>query len=399
MDAAITSATPAVSTSDPGGRLEQAGLVAVIGFAAALQFSIAVAQALLALAIVCWLTLVVVRRERITAPRFFWPLLAYSGLTLMSAAFSAQPGLGLIDSKQLVLFLIVPLVYRFASGARGQTLISVIVTVGAASAAIGIVEYALLGYDHLAKRPLGTLGHYMTYSGLLMLVIGAALARILYAGRDRLWAVLVMPALTVAVLFSFGRGAAVGACVAAAVLLAIKDFRLVVLVPLVGAIFVLAAPDAVNERFKSIFNPNDPTRRDRIAMMRAGVEMVRDHPLFGVGPNRVPEVYSQYRANDAVEQNVSHLHNVPLQIAAERGLPALGAWICFVGILLVDLARPLRARQFGVLAAAALAAIVSMLAAGFFEYNFGDSEFLMLFLLLITLPFAAARECPGHPHA
>ena len=30
-----------------------------------------------------------------------------------------------------------------------------------------------------------------------------------------------------------------------------------------------------------------------------------------------------------------------------------------------------------------------MLAAGLFEYNFGDSEFLMLFLGLITLPFAA----------
>ena len=27
-----------------------------------------------------------------------------------------------------------------------------------------------------------------------------------------------------------------------------------------------------------------------------------------------------------------------------------------------------------------------------FEYNFGDSEFLMLFLVLITLPFAAARQ-------
>ena len=30
-----------------------------------------------------------------------------------------------------------------------------------------------------------------------------------------------------------------------------------------------------------------------------------------------------------------------------------------------------------------------MLAAGMFEYNFGDSEFLMLFLLLVTLPYAA----------
>jgi hypothetical protein len=39
----------------------------------------------------------------------------------------------------------------------------------------------------------------------------------------------------------------------------------------------------------------------------------------------------------------------------------------------------------------AIASVVAMLAAGMFEYNFGDSEFLMLFLVLITLPFAATR--------
>ena len=32
-----------------------------------------------------------------------------------------------------------------------------------------------------------------------------------------------------------------------------------------------------------------------------------------------------------------------------------------------------------------------MIAAGMFEYNFGDSEFLMLFLLLVTLPYAVDR--------
>ena len=47
--------------------------------------------------------------------------------------------------------------------------------------------------------------------------------------------------------------------------------------------------------------------------------------------------------------------------------------------------------QVRVLAAAALASLAAMLAAGLFEYNFGDSEFLMLLLVLITLPFAAAR--------
>ncbi len=53
--------------------------------------------------------------------------------------------------------------------------------------------------------------------------------------------------------------------------------------------------------------------------------------------------------------------------------------------------------QHPVLAATALAAVASMLTAGLFEYNFGDSEFLMLFLVLVTLPFAAVRPSTADP--
>jgi O-antigen ligase len=89
-----------------------------------------------------------------------------------------------------------------------------------------------------------------------------------------------------------------------------------------------------------------------------------------------------------------HLHNVPVQIAAERGLPALAIWLAFIVVLLKDLAVRFFQNRSRVLVAAALAAVVSMLAAGMFEYNFGDSEFLMFFLILITLPFAADRSGP-----
>jgi O-antigen ligase len=83
---------------------------------------------------------------------------------------------------------------------------------------------------------------------------------------------------------------------------------------------------------------------------------------------------------------------VPLQIAAERGLPALAVWLWFIVVAARDLLRLVRAGgTTRPLAAGGLAAIVAMLVAGFFEYNFGDSEFLMLFLGLITAPFAATR--------
>jgi hypothetical protein len=90
---------------------------------------------------------------------------------------------------------------------------------------------------------------------------------------------------------------------------------------------------------------------------------------------------------------------VPLQIAAERGLPALAAWGWFVLSLTVALGKRFRAGRPRFVTAAALAAVVAMLSAGLFEYNFGDSEFLMLFLIPITLPFAAdagARSPSGH---
>jgi O-antigen ligase len=372
--------------------LEHAGLAAVFGAAAALQFSIAAAQTLLAIAIACWLALVVWRRERVEVPRFFWPLAVLAALTLVSAAFSPQPRVSFADTKQLVLFLIVPLTYRLLRGNRGITLTTVIVSVGAASAVFGIFQYGLLHYDHLGLRPRGTLGHWMTYSGLLMLVIGVALARILFGKRDRTWAALVMPALAVAVALTFTRSAWVGACAAAALLLTLKDFRLIAILPIVAAAFFAVAPAAITARFMSIFDRNNPTNRDRVAMLREGEQMIRARPLVGVGPNMVEALYAEYRDPDAVQMTNPHLHNVPVQIAAERGLPALAVWIWFVAVALIDLAHLFKRGQHRMLAAAALAAMIGMLAAGMFEYNFGDSEFLMLLLMLVTLPFAAARS-------
>jgi O-antigen ligase len=126
-------------------------------------------------------------------------------------------------------------------------------------------------------------------------------------------------------------------------------------------------------------------------MLREGRSMIEDHPVTGVGPNMVQRLYAQYRDPEAVEKVNPHLHNVPMQIAAERGLPALAIWALFLAIAGVDLWRKLKTSRHRFLAAGGLAAIAGMLAAGLFEYNFGDSEFLMLFLVMITLPFAADR--------
>jgi O-antigen ligase len=158
-----------------------------------------------------------------------------------------------------------------------------------------------------------------------------------------------------------------------------------------AAVFFVVAPARITNRVESIFDMKDPTNHDRLVMLKEGVHMVKDHPVLGLGPNMVQPFYAQYREPDATNAVNPHLHNVPLQIAAERGLPALAVWIWFVVGLIVALTKMLRDKDQKLLAATALAAAVAMLAAGMFEYNFGDSEFLMLFLILVTLPFAAAK--------
>jgi O-antigen ligase len=375
----------------PRDRLEQIGLWSLVGIVAAMQLSIAAAQILLTIAVAAWLASHLVRSERLEAPSFFWPLVVYAGLTLVSAGFSLDPEVSFTDSKQLVLLMLVPLTYDFARGARANSVLSIVLTIGAASAFYGIVQYAVLNFDSLGQRPSGTLSHWMTYSGTLMLVICAATARLLYGTSGRLWAAFVMPALLVALSLTLTRGAWVGVAVGAAVILLSKNFRLLALIPIVIVTGLLLAPE-FRVRVYSIFDPKDLTSRDRFAMLQAGAAMVRDYPLTGVGPNQIERAYPNYRVADAVKPTNPHLHNVPMQIAAERGLLALGAWLWFVVSAAVGLFNLLKKSRHKSLAAAALGGMAAMLAAGLTEYNFGDSEFLMLLLVIITLPFAANRD-------
>jgi hypothetical protein len=377
-------------------RLELYGAVAIMGVAAALQFSIAIAQVLLAVAVVCWIAVLVVRQERFEAPAFFWPLAAYAGMTIVSAAFSADPRSSLIDCKQLVLFSLVPLTCRFVTGSRRMTLMTVVLTSAAISAAFGVFQYAILHYDYLGMRPRGTLGHWMTFSGLLMLATAVAVARVLFGRGERTWAGLVLPALGVGVAVTFTRSAEVGVFAAAAVLFSLKDFRLFAVLPIVAAVFIAVAPGQITQRFVSMFDKRDVTRIDRVAMIREGGRMVAAHPLVGVGPAMVQRHYAEYRGDDAVNETNPHLHNNPVQIAAERGLPAVALWLWFLAVVTRDLWRRFRSDAERFLPAAALAVITAMLTAGLFEYNFGDSEFLMLFLIIVSLPFAAEHSTDVH---
>ncbi|HJN43249.1 MAG: O-antigen ligase family protein [Vicinamibacterales bacterium] len=378
--------------TDDTSKLEVAALISLLGFVAALQISIAASGILLTITLGLWIGLLVAEHERPSAPPFFGALVVYAAMTMVSVAFSLDRGISIVDSKEVLLFLVVPLVYRLARGTQARTLATIAITVGAASAVFGVVQFGILEYDNLGQRVRGTMGHYMTYSGLLVLVIALAGGRLLFDTRDRIWSALVMPALLVALALTWTRGAWVGACAVLGLLFVMKDLRLMAVLPVLAALFLAFAPPQLTDRMYSAFDLQDPTNRDRVAMARAGFRMISDRPLTGVGPDVVKEVYPEYRDASAVEDTNPHLHNVPLHIAAERGLPALAVWLGFLALLVRDLISRLKTPATAALAAAGLAAVAGMLTAGMFEYNFGDSEFLMLFLVMITLPFAAAAS-------
>ena len=80
-----------------------------------------------------------------------------------------------------------------------------------------------------------------------------------------------MPALIVSLALTLTRGAWIGAAAGTGVLFLIKDFRLTALIPVVIAAALLVAPDELSNRVYSIGDMNDPTTRDRVAMLEAGV--------------------------------------------------------------------------------------------------------------------------------
>ena len=379
------------SAAETATILRKASAVGLIAVLIVVQFSIGIAHALLALTMIGWAALLFVEKRRPAAPRFAVPLALYAALTLVSAALSTDATTSVIDSRQLLLLLLVPMTFDLITSEWTEDAATAIMSAGAVSGLVGIGQYALLNYN-LDQRPHGTLGMYMTYSGLTMLIVCLATAQVLFARKGRTWPALIVPALTVALAVTFSRNAWIGACSAVALLFLLKDFRLLVIFPVIAVVFFAAAPADIQQRFFSIFDAHDINRRDRLAMIEAGARIVRDHPLTGVGPDMVLRAYPDYRTADAVLEMPPHLHNVPVHIAAERGLPALAVWLWFIGVVALDAWRLFKSddvRRW--LPAAALASVVAMLTAGLFEYNFGDSEFLMLFLFLITLPFAASR--------
>jgi len=93
---------------------------------------------------------------------------------------------------------------------------------------------------------------------------------------------------------------------------------------LIGIAF--APPNELEQRVRSIATSASPevegqSAQERVAMLKAGVEIVKDYPIFGVGPNCWPVIRSPYMSELRIVPK--YAHNLYLRTAAEIGIPGL----------------------------------------------------------------------------
>jgi putative inorganic carbon (hco3(-)) transporter len=392
-------------------------------FFVALAFSISVSQALLiALLLVLpwtharrlWAAAAPLRHHPLTNP-----FAAFAGLTLLSALLSGDPGGSLWMARDLTRIATFYLVLAYTRDAdhawRLWTGFLVVLTL---MAAYGLGQVYLCGggpglvpESWLAEvcphrsRVSGPFSIYMTFGGVLLLgslFLAAALANVPWR---RIWWMVPAGAVTVGALaFTYSRNAWLGlaAGTAGLVVTARRGARVAVLLAVAVAVVGALSAGGVMQRARSILNPEDATIRDRVAMWQSGLAMIRQNPIFGVGPGQVRVWYPHYRRPEAVRLSTGHLHNSPIQVAAERGLPALGVWIwlwvTFFGAAWRVLRRVGRDRpRERALVSASLWGIVGFLVAGLFEHNFGDGEVVMLVYALMAIPWIVARDLPAEP--
>lgn len=363
------------------------------GFLLFSMISISLTQLFLTLAFIFWLIMLIKEKQRLIFPSFFWPLLVYAGLSLISAFFSTNPKVSLTDSRDLFLFLLVPVAYMGFSSAKVLTKVNSAL-LGSAYVSCLYSFFYLIFKASLKRRIPGFMGQVMTQAGLLLLFCCLALSIFLFT-RSRiryLWGLGFFFSF-MALILTKTRSAWLGLIFAAALILFLYKPRTLILVPVLVGLFLLLSPKSVTWRVLTLKS----FRGYRADYIKAGIKIIKDYPLLGTGANTVDAVFKdpKYGLPERAIKKV-HLHNNIIQIAAERGIPALLAWLVFIVLAFSSLLKLLKNKDptLRPFAPAALGAIMGLFTAGLFEYNFADSEITILFLYLITIPFALARIQP-----
>ncbi len=319
-------------------------------------------------------------------------------VSLLSALASSDPWFSLKELGELGTFLVVPMMVSVLDRRWWDRMLIALTTTAATAAAVGLWQY-LNGASTLDRRLDGLMSHYMTFSGWTLQVALLLAADIVFHGRRRrlAWTVPAFLLIAVALLLSYTRNAWVGLAAGLVLIAAVWRPKALYAYPVIAVLLLVLLPRPVVDRFVSIFDLSQPSNYDRLCMVVSGTQMVRDRPALGVGLGMVKRRYPLYRAEDAPRWRVPHLHSNPVQIAAERGLLGLAAYLAIVATAVVRAWRMLRrctGADFAALAGSLLA-VIGVTVAGLFEYNWGDTEVWMVTLACLAAPWLIAPEEPA----
>jgi probable O-glycosylation ligase (exosortase A-associated) len=145
----------------------------------------------------------------------------------------------------------------------------------------------------------------------------------------------------ITVLFTLSRGGFLGLCFVLIGLALKSKYKItgIVAVLLIGSLTFALLPDRVVERVGTIGSApqTDQSARMRFDSWQVSLRIINDHPVFGVGPRNMTEVFDRYLNTG----NIRVAHNSFLQMAVDGGLPALAL---FLGLMLLSWLRLRRAR-------------------------------------------------------
>lgn len=372
------------------------------GAAAASMCSIAASQSLLGLAV----ALLLVSGRPWRAPRFAWPLAVFVLLTLLSLAFSPDPASGWPQIRKMYVLLALPVLFTCLAGEWPRRLALAWVALGAAAAAWGLAQFGskwmraqAAGEEfyvaYVADRITGFMSHWMTFSSQMMFALLFGGALLLWGGlsrRARWWLAGALALTGLALMLAMTRGIWIAASCGLVYLLWCWRRWAVAALPAAALVVVLAGPDSLRMRVVSLVQPRGEmdSNMHRVVSWRTGMAMIQAHPLLGVGPEQVKLTFDQYIPPD-ISRPIpigfyGHLHNIYLQYAAERGIPAMLAMVSMFFWALFVWARALpAAAEHAWLLRAGIAAVVGVLVTGLFEHNLGDSEVLMMTLSALAV--------------
>jgi len=334
---------------------------------------------------------------RLTFHVLWFPLILY-GIASTASALAAERSIHMWGDSVIwgKMFLFPAALMLFRTVPRSHTLaMRVFLFFGFGTGVVVIFQYYALGLRDLEHRVTWPASHVMTLSGMLVAAAVFALALWLHDLRNPYLAVTAIVS-SFGVLITFTRSAWLGWIAAALVLMVMKRPRAVAWAVPVALLAVSLAPAQFFDRMVSSFDTRQSSNLDRIRMFEAGVEIIKDYPVLGVGPANIKEVYPLYRRHDAPRFRIPHLHNNVVQLWAERGVLAVVAYAMLIGLFVAECLRS-RASPY---ASAGIAVAVALTAAGLFEFNFGDTEVFWLLLDVFALVvFALERPQPSNEPA